>query len=515
VRAMDDLTAAPLPGTEDVVRDFFFSPDGEWVAFVVGGKLKKVSLVGGAPITLCDVVVFEGGYWGSENTIVFTAGLPNAGLYRVSANGGQPESLAMPDLERGEDEYQQPEILPGGKAVLFAVMQQGGTFQIAVLSLDTGEQKTLLQNGRQPHYLPTGHLVYELTATGTLMAVPFDVERLELSGDPVPVLEGVRSAPGDASTDYSISNDGTLIYASGGVTAGQENVLVWVDRKGAAQQVTEMQRDYGEPQLSPDGRRLALTIGRAGDRDVWIYDINSGILTPFTFAVTGSNSSARWSPDGKRLAFGSTREGVADIYWKPSDGSGEVEKLIASESSKVLSSWSPQGVLAYTEIFNFRDIRVLALEGERKPMEFLATRFNERNPVFSPDGRWIALTSNQSGQDEIYVKSYSDQGGTIQISIDGGGEPMWAPDGKELFYRNGDQMMVVSVVTAPTFQAQTPRLLFEGSYKYDPGGLVSNYDISLDGQQFMMVKETEDQEAKQINVVLNWFEELKRLVPTP
>ncbi len=516
VRAMDGLTAAPLPGTEGVDRDFFFSHDSEWVAFVVGSNLKKVSLVGGAPITLCDVEVFEGGYWGSENTIVFTAGLPNAGLYRVSANGGQPESLAMPDLERGEDEYQQPEILPGGRAVLFAVMQAGFTYQIAVLSLETGEQKTLIENGRQPHYLPTGHLVYELTATGTLMAVPFDVERLELSGNPVPVFEGVRSGFGEGTADYSISDDGTLIYASGGVTGGQENVLVWVDRKGAAQLVTEMQRDYWGPQVSPDGRRLALTIDQIGNSDVWIYDINSGILTPFTFAE-GASARASWSPDGKRLAFTSNREGVYDIYWKPSDGSGEVEKLIASEYGTLLSSWSPQGVLAYSENVggsNFRDIWVLALEGERKPEEFLATRFNERNPVFSPDGRWIALTSNQSGQDEIYVKSYADQGGTIQISIDGGQEPLWAPDGKELFYRNGDQMMVVSVVAAPTFQAQTPRLLFEGSYRYDPGSRFSNYDISPDGQRFVMVKETEDQETSQINVVLNWFEELKRLVPT-
>jgi len=518
VRAMDDLTAAPLPGTEGVDRDFFFSSDGEWVAFVVGNKLKKVSLAGGAPITLCDVRTFEGGSWGSENTIVFAGNLgPVTGLYRVSANGGQPESLAMPDIQNEYIEYQQPEFLPGSKAVLFAVVRRAqDNYQIAVLSLDTGEQKTLLENGRQPHYLPTGHLVYELTQTGTLMAVPFDLERLELSGEPVPVFEGVRSAPGEGTADYSISDDGTVVYVSGG-SAGQENVLVWVDRNGATQQVTEMQRDYGEPRFSPDGRRLALTIGPAGNLDVWIYDINSGILAPFTFDATDS-ARARWSPDGKRLAFSSDREGVLDIYWNLSDGSGEIEKLTASGNPKHLSSWSSQGVLAYSESDSGWDIRVLALEGERKPIDFLAGRLNQRNPVFSPDGRWIALSSNHSGQYEIYVKSYADQGGTIQISIDGGQEPMWAPDGKELFYRNGDQMMVVSVGTAPTFQAQTPRLLFEGSYKYDSRDAalssVSNYDISPDGQRFVMVKETEVQEAKQIHVVLNWFEELKRLVPT-
>ncbi|MCZ6879307.1 MAG: protein kinase, partial [Acidobacteria bacterium] len=275
VRAMDDLTAAPLSGTEGVVREFFFSPDGEWVAFVAGGKLKKVSLVGGAPITLCDVGGFEGGSWGSEGTIVFAGNLGSGtGLSRVSANGGQPEILALPDLDKGEIDYQQPEILPGGKAVLFAVYQAGGTYQIAVLSFDTGEQKTLLQNGRQPHYLPTGHLVYELTATGTLMAVPFDVERLELSGDPIPVFEGVRSVSGQGTADYSISDDGTLIYVPS--TGGLDGTLVWVDRQGLATPLIEDRQAYRRPRLSPDGQRVAVWVQSDLNQDIWIYDIGRG-----------------------------------------------------------------------------------------------------------------------------------------------------------------------------------------------------------------------------------------------
>ena len=189
---MDDLTAAPLSGTEGVVREFFFSPDGEWVAFVAGGKLKKVSLVGGAPITLCDVAVFKGGYWGSENTIVFAANLGSGrGLYRVSANGGQPESLAMPDPERGEAEYQQPEILPNGKAVLFHILYEGGDYQIAALSLETGEQMILVEAGQGPHYVSTGYLVYKVAGTGTIMAAPFDLDKLEITGGAIPVLGGV------------------------------------------------------------------------------------------------------------------------------------------------------------------------------------------------------------------------------------------------------------------------------------------------------------------------------------
>jgi serine/threonine-protein kinase len=440
------------------------------------------------------------------------------GLYRILANGGQPESLAMPDIEKGEIEYQQPEILPGGKAVLFAVRQPGETYQIAALSLDTGEQKTVLQIGRQPHYLPTGHLVYELTATGTLMAVPFDLDRLELTGDPVPVFEGVRSSSGEGTADYSISNDGTLIYAPGGITGGQENVLVWVDRKGATQQVTEIKRDFEDPRLSPDGTRLSVTVRERGQRNVWIYEISRGILAPFT--LEGFNSQAIWTPDGERIIFSSDRgAGVSAILWMPSDGSGEAEQLIASEQIEAVSSWSPDGVLVFREGPLLQsDIWVLPLEGEGKPKPFLVTEFHERNAMFSPDGRWIAFTSDRSGQDEVYVKAYPGPGGIVPISSDGGTQPKWAHSGKELFYRNTDKMMVVSVRTEPTFEAETPQVLFEGVYSYGRLDLTPQYDVASDGQRFVMVKESSDAEEMpltQINVVLNWFEELKRLVPTP
>ena len=335
-----------------------------------------------------------------------------------------------------------------------------------------------------------------------------------MTGSPFPLQQQVRVSNLSGWTQYAISENGSLIYDPG-TAANQEYSLVWVDRSGATQLVTELRRDYEEPQFSPDGSRLALTIWESGNRDIWIFDINRGILTPFTFG-DGESARARWTPDGKRLAFTSTREGTFDLYWKPADGSGEVEILLTSDRNKTPTSWSPQGVLAYSEgNLAARDIWVFSLEGEGTPMEFLARRFHERNPVFSPDGQWIALTSNQSGQDEIYVKSYSDEGGMVQISIEGGQEPIWAPDGNELFYRNGDQMMVVPLRTKPTFEVQTPRLLFEGSYRYERLGLVSNYDISPDGQRFLMIQQKETTSQTQINVVLNWFEELNARVPVP
>ena len=513
VRAMDDLTAAPLPGTEGVDRDFFFSPDGEWVAFVVGDKLKKVSLMGGAPITLCDQATFEGGSWGSENTIVFAGSLgPVTGLYRVSANGGQPETLAMPDIENDSIEYQQPEILPGGKDVLFAVVQRAeDTYQIAVLSLDTGEQKTLLQNGRQPRYLPTGHLVYELTQTGTLMGVPFDLERLELSGDPVPVFEGVRSSPGEGTADYSISNDGTLIYLPGG-TGGLNRTLVWVDRQGLATPLIEDRQAYRRPRLSPDGQRVAVAVQSGLNQDIWIYDIGRG--TRMRLTVEGDNISPVWTPDGKRVTFGSVRDGTRDLYWKPADGSGQAEPLLNSENSLIPMSWSPDGkslVFYEQSPVGGRDIWVLPRGGDASP--FVATAFNERTPLFSPDGRWLAYVSDESGRDEIYVQPYPGPGGKWPISTEGGTEPRWAADGRELFYRLGAKMMVVEVQSEPAFSSGRPQLVFEEPYLTDQFG-TSNYDLSPNGQQFLMIKQ-EQQEGASINVVLNWFEELKRLVPTP
>jgi Tol biopolymer transport system component len=286
-----------------------------------------------------------------------------------------------------------------------------------------------------------------------------------------------------------------------------------VKRDGRTQRVTEIQRNFYEPRLSPDGTRLSVTVwDEAGERNIWIYEIARDILTPFT--VEGGNSRAIWTPDGKRLIFGSGQgDNVANLFWMPIDGSVEVKQLTTGENIQFPTSWSPDGLVAYVKL-NFQtggaDIRVLPFEGEREPETVLATQYNERNAVFSPNGRWLAYTSDRSGQTEVYVKPYPGQGGIVPISTDGGLEPVWAHSGKELFYRTGDQMMVVSVQADTTLKVEKPRLLFEGSYRYNFTGVTSNYDVTADGQQFVMVKE----ETSQLIVVLNWFEELKRLVPT-
>ena len=512
VRSLDEFMARSIPGTEGAEGDQFFSPDGQSLAFFTAGELKKVSLTGGAPITICEAPAGErSGTW-AEDTIVFSS---RGYLYRVSAAGGEPEILATPDREKGEVFYHMPEILPGGQALLFTIWTSTAS-QIALLFLETGEQKVLFA-GRQAHYAPTGHLVYALSETGTLMAAPFDLATLEVTGDAVPILEEVRQGS-SAAVDYGFSGNGTLIYVPGRESEGSSS-LVWVDREGAVEPLGAPPHFYRAPRLSPDGGRIAVEISEAST-DIWVYGIPRNTLTRLTFE--GTNRLSKWTPDGKRITFRSNRAGADNLFWKPADGSGPAERLTTSEFRQNPGSWSPDGQVlafhqqpgAYGSSSTGRDIWVLPMEGERKPSPFLQTPFNEAAPRFSPDGRWLAYVSDESGRREVYVQPFPGPGGKWQISTDGGVEPVWARNG-ELFYRNenGDKMMVVDFTTEPTFRAGNPRLLFEGFYqRREGGGNRAYYDVTSDGQRFLMVQAVAG--AGQIHVVLNWFEELKRLVPT-
>ncbi len=507
VRPLDGLTAEPIPGTEGVITDAFFSPDGESVAFFAEGKLKKVALQGGPPITLGEVLfVAPYGSWGPGGTIVFTTGA--GGLYSISAAGGTPERLAVPDPDKDELSYRRPKILPDGKTVLLTVWRGFDDQQIMVLSLETGEKRIVVEGGRDVHYAPTGHLIYGLLTEGALVAAPFDLARLEVTGDPVRIVEGVRESS-SRSIDYALSDAGTLVYVSDRQLV--QRSLVWVDRQGMETPVAEEKRDYTTPRLSPDGTRLSVTTTDRQGRNIWICEIDRGILTPFTF-VRGRNVRAIWMRDGSRLTFHSHRIGQ-DIFSKAADGSTEAELLSTSLNGQIPTSWSADSKeLAFQrrsgigEVGSDWDIWVLSAEGEREPQPFLVTQFNERDAMFSPDGQWIAFTSDRSGQDEVYVKRYPGEAGIVQISANGGTLPVWARSGDELFYRTGEKMMVVPVRTNPSLNVGEPKLLFEGNY-------VSDYDVTADGQRFVMIKPGE-QESASINVVLNWFEELKRLVPT-
>jgi serine/threonine-protein kinase len=508
-RSMDQLESFPIPGTEGA-NVSFFSPDGQWLGFFNSdNKLQKVSLLGGTPVTLYELSsTRRGGSWGQNENIVFSEG---SGLLQIASTGGIPQEITV--LEQNEDSHRWMDLLPDGKAVLFTHWTGSlDTARIAVQSLESGERKVLV-DGTSPRYALSGHIVF--AKSGALWAVPFDVERLELTGSPTPVLEGVQISTGGHAS-FTMAHDGSLAFIPGSVLP--ENELVWVDREGNATPLTQTQRIFSDPRLSPDGKHLSVTVDDGNQSsDVWIYELDRGTLTPLTFGETGeTNAWPIWSLDGKLITFGLYHGQSPGLFTVPADGSGEARQLTTIRNERhVPTSRSSDGVLAYTQGPGYsNDIYLLSPEGKGEGEPFLETEFNEKHPMFSPAGHWIAFTSDRSGQNEVYVKPYPGEGGIIPISSEGGHQPVWAHSGKELFYRKGEKMMVVSIQTESTFQAGTPRVLFEGMYLDGEADMISNYDVTPDGQQFVMVRSAQASEQIQINVVLNWFEELKRLVPT-
>jgi len=525
LRALDRLEPQPLSGAANATSPFF-SPDGQWLGFFADGKLKKVSLHGGEPATLCEAPVNRGGAWGPDNTIVFAPDL-FGGLMRVSAAGGSPEVLATPDTSKGEDTYRWPEILPDGKALLFVIARHTdiGSFsesKIAVERLDRHEKKILPIRGTYPRYSPTGHVLF--SREGTVFAVPFDVNRLEVTGPAVPVLDRVKVSPLNGVIDFVVSETGSLAYVPENAPASK-GFLVWMDRKGQISGLAAPARDYDSPHISPDGKRVAVSISSGNDKaDVWLYEIAHVTLTRLTFDE--QSFAPIWSPDGKHIAFASGRPGQGwAIRMKPADGSGAEETLVSGEDFQLPTSWSPDGkFLAYwtgavRAQANQRPagIWILPLQGERKPQPFHQTKFDELDATFSPDGRWVAYMSDESGRNEVYVRPFPGPGSKFQISTDGGEGPAWAHNGHELLYGNLTKsaakikLMSVGVTTQPSFSASIPRIFMEV-----PREARLDCDVSPDGQRFLCVKASvESGPPDEVRVVVNWTEELKQLLAPP
>jgi Tol biopolymer transport system component len=346
------------------------------------------------------------------------------------------------------------------------------------------------------------------------MAAPFDPRRLAVTGPAVPVVEGVLQAATGAS-QFGVSASGSLIYVAGGFQSAQLG-LVWVTRSGVEQPVAAPARGYSYPRLSPDGRRLAVGVADAGTQ-LWLYEFSRETLTRLT--LEGSLSALpAWTPDGKRITFTSRADGPLNLFWQLSDGSGGPERLTTSDYNHTPMSWTPDGQqLVFGEVRPDTGFDILVLTaGDRTARPFLRTPFNESTPRLSPDGRWLAYASDESGRQEIYVQPFPGPGSKWPISAEGGREPVWNRNGRELFYRSGDRMMVVDVATEPGFSAGKPRVLFEGPYERTVF-TVANYDVSPDGQRFLMLKRSDQGAAAptQITIVQNWFEELKRRVPAP
>jgi serine/threonine-protein kinase len=533
VRALDQLTPLALTGL-GAPRDPFVSPDGQWIGFFDGVFLKKVAVTGGAPVTVLSTTnTPRSGTWGEDGTIVY-AGAPLTPLYRVSAAGGQPTALPPTDRNDGSgSSYLWPEFLPGGQALLVTIIEAGtggnlNQAQIAVLDLRTNTLTVLLRGGTHAHYVSPGYLVYDVG--GALYAVGFDLVRLRLVGTPVPVADGVFTTA-FGGMDAVVAGNGTLVYVPGSAVqlGGIQRSLVWVGRDGREEPVANVPlRTYVYPRLSPDGTQIALDI-RDQDQDIWIWSFQRQTLTRFTFDAA-LDAQPVWTPDGRRLIWISQRP--LNIYWQASDGTGTRERLTSGSFEQRPSTVTPDGTrLLFAEdntpgvaTGTSRDLFVLPLTGDRKPTRLMQTTFDERNGEVSPDGRWLAYQSNESGQFQIFVRPFpAVDTGRWQLSSAGGQQPEWARNGRELFYLGSDgALMTVSVTTTSGsggFTASTPVKLLEPRYYTAAGenNLGRTYDVSPDGRRFLMIKDVgNDQATVQRNlVVVQHFDEmLNRLVPT-
>jgi len=501
----------------------FFSPDGQWLGFVTSTELKKVQISGGTPVTLARLDRSRGASWSEAGVIVYTPS-PASGLMRIPAAGGEPQPLTELDRERDEATHRWPEVLPGGKAVVFTSHTSAvGNFSdasIEALDLASGERRVLHRGGFYPRYLGSGHLAW--VNDGTLFVAPFDVERVELLGEPVPMLQGIAASTSEGAGQFSVASNGLLIYV-GGDAGLPQYPIVRVDREGRSRPLWDEGATYAHPRLSPDGSKLAVSVLRDDNVDVWVYDLEREVATRLTFDEN-YDADEVWSPDGEYLAFTSSRDGVGNVFLKRADGSGELEKLTSQETSFWPSSWSADGrYLAGVAVGNGLDVWILPVGdgGELEPFE--TSPFAELEPNFSPNGRWIAYTSNESGRYEIYVRTFPAGQGKWQISDGGGGDPRWSRDGTELFFRTDEGMMVAPVeIGGRSFRAGKPRLLFSGDYRGGTSGLAiggysfASYDVAADGRSFIMFPHADEaRNAGHATLVTGWLAELARLSPRP
>jgi serine/threonine-protein kinase len=534
VRAIDQLEAEPLSGISGA-RQPFFSFDGKWVGFFQGAtELRKVSITGGPSIPICKLTSPpRGEAWGPDDTIVFATADGATGLLSVPAGGGEPKVLTTPDHVHGETDHLHPSFLPGGRTILFTITAgtagnlQPENAQVAVLDLKTGVKTTLIRGGSQAEYVAPvegspggiGYLVY--AAAGTLRAVRFDPDRLQVRSDPVPVVEHVASLANGAA-EFSVSRTGSLVYVPGTLDAqGTVRSLVWIDRKGHEEPIKAAPaRAYFNLRLSPDGTQVALEVSDQ-EADIWIWHLTREKLTRLTLDPA-RDAYPVWTTDSKSIVFSSARDGVIlNLYRQAADGTGQAERLTTADHSMVATSFSPDGLsllVAENSTTTTRDISLLSMLGKRSIAPLIATPFIEQNAEVSPDGKWLVYESAESTPTQVYVRPFPNvNGGHWQmstVSTGGGTKPAWAPGSHELFYMGNGALYAVAMPTTPD-AAGNPVKLFDLK---PVGGLNANrsYDVSRDGKRFIAIKEPsaagEPLQALNLVVVVNWFEELKAKV---
>ena len=514
VRELDQIEPTPLRGFTGT-RGLFLSPDSQWIGFFEGGgALKKVAITGGPAVTMTSVRDGpRGATWGPDQTIVFATSDSATGLQRVSSAGGEVAVLTKPNRDGGEADHLWPEFLPGGQGVLFTITPATGSIdnaQVAALDLRTGTHKILVRGGSHAHYVASGHLVYGVA--GTLRAVAFDLARLEVIGTPVPVVPQLMTTFVGAA-NFDVAQDGTLVYMPGSVVGAQTapRTLIWVDRAGREAPIKAPVRAYTYPRLSPDGTRVALQISDQMN-DIWVWDLRRETLTRLTFDP-GQDSYPVWMPDGRRLLFSASVGGQRNVVWQAAEGTGQAERLNESSNVQVPFAVSPDGtrvVVRDASSVGFGatyDLILLLLDKDRRAEPLLRTSFSELNADISPDGRWLAYESDESGQREAYARPFPNvSGGRWQVSTGGGTRPVFSRGGQELFYlattgatRGAAALMSVGIQSGPAWVAGTPMKLFEGPYFYNnAAGAVGEgrtYDASSDGRRFLMIKNAGGDEA--------------------
>jgi serine/threonine-protein kinase len=534
LRTLDQFDATPLPGTEGGSAPFF-ATDGRWVGFYGDGALRRVAIAGGPVLKICDAPPVWSATWTPADSIIFATTLRGDGLWQVSAAGGTPTALTKPDSHGGELQHAYPQILSDGTHVLLSLVGEHES-RLGILSLQTRQIRRVAQGasaGVGAQFVPTGHVIY--AQAGGLLAVPFSPERAEFTGSPIPMLERVDTSRAGTAR-FVVSPAGSLLYVAARRSLPRRT-LVLVDRDGRATPLPAEAAPYSHPRFSRDGSQLMVTVDSETGSDIWLYDLRRATRARVTRG--GFNSFPEWSSDGTHVTFHSDDSGPSGTLFSVSkDGTSDAVPLVRAASApesqawgrtttgllpgsvptltganpQFPTSWSTAGpVLAFDERKPNAERDIWVLSRGTDPIPFLLTPFDEHSAVFSPDGRWLAYVSNESGREEVYVQPYPGPGGKWLISTGGGTDPAWSPEGQEIFYRRGDALLAVPIALREGVHPGPPKTLFEGRYEVLDGA--RDYDISPDGRRFVLIRANDVPQPDEFHIVFDWFEELEARVP--